>query len=118
MKGSNEISKQVEGLHLKVKQLLKEGYSHDEIIKQLTGVGIEPYYIETIIGNLENEKTGKKNFRNSVFAGLFYIIAGLILNFLSYRLSVNSNSFFFYLFWGIIVVGVVTIIRGFILYRK
>jgi hypothetical protein len=50
--------------------------------------------------------------------GGFYIVAGILINIFSYRLAVMANSFFFYFFWGIIAFGIITIIRGFILYYK
>jgi len=49
--------------------------------------------------------------------GGFYLLIGLLLNYLSYKIAVDINAFF-YLFWGIIVLGIITIVKGFILYRK
>jgi signal recognition particle GTPase len=71
MNSSDEISNRIENLHLKVKQQFKEGNSQEQIRKKLTDEGIEPFYVETIFENIENEKSDKKNFRNSIIAGFF-----------------------------------------------
>ena len=117
MKGkdvTNEISK----LHSEVRRLLAENYTDEAIINQLKNQGLEQYYIETIISNISTEIEDKKSFRNSMIMGLFYITAGLVVNFLSYRIAENGKSSFFYLFWGVVVLGIVTIARGFILYKN
>jgi uncharacterized membrane protein HdeD (DUF308 family) len=85
---------------------------------QLQQQGLQPYYIEMIIENIKNEKANNKSFRNSLIMGIFYIVAGVLVNIFSYRIAENTNSSFFYLFWGIVVLGIVTIIRGFILYKR
>ena len=105
-------------LHSQVKELLKKNYTHEEIVDVLKQKGLEPYYIETIIENIEQEKEDKVSFRNSTITGIFFIISGFAINIFSYRLAESANNSFFYVFWGIIVVGIVTVIRGFILYRR
>jgi len=114
----DETSKQVEILHSKVKVLLHENYSEEEIVEHLIKDGIEPHYARLIIENIHDDKSDNKSFRNSLIMGAFYIVGGLLINIFSYRIAANSNSLFFYFFWGIIVLGIVTIIRGFILYKK
>jgi len=118
MKSSDPLSEKVEQLHEEVRMRLKEKQSHDQIFKSLEESGLEPYYIKTVIQNVEDEKADKKSFRNSMIMGLGYIIGGIIINIFSYKFAVESGSFAFYIFWGIVAVGIVTIIRGFILYRK
>ena len=111
-------SEKIKFLHNKVHSLLKQNFTNEQIIEELKKENLEQYYIETIIENIKHEKTNNKNFWNSMIMGGFYIVSGLAINFFSYRFSENSNSSGFYLFWGIVVFGIVTIIRGFILYRK
>ena len=114
---SDESSKHIELLHLKVEQLLAQHHSNEEIKQELAKDGVEPGYAQTLIENVHYDKENKKSFRNSMIMGLFYIGAGLLINFFSYKIAATNNSFFFYLFWGILVLGIVTIIRGFILYK-
>jgi hypothetical protein len=115
---SSDSTSEIKKLHTQVKNLLEQNYSKEVIIKQLQEQGVAPYYIESIIENVKNEKTDSKSFRNCLIMGIFYIVAGLLVNIFSYRIAENTNSSFFYLFWGIVVFGIVTIIRGFILYKR
>ena len=111
-------SKQIELLHLKVKYLVKESYTDERIITELKKNGIEEHYARLIIQNIYQDLSDKRSFLNSMIMGSFYIGAGLLINVFSYKFAVSSNSLIFYLFWGIIVLGIITIIKGFILYRK
>ncbi len=105
-------------LHKKVRTLLRQKRQHAEIITELKRDGIDPDYAQTIIDNVYNDISDKRNFWKLLFSGVFFILAGFILNLLSYRIAVNSISVIFYLFWGIIVAGIILIIRAFVLFRK
>ena len=91
--------------------------AEEEIIEELKKDGIETHYAQIVIENVRDDKDDLKSFRNSLIMGGFYIGGGLLLNFFSYNFATAANSVFFYFFWGIIVLGLVTIIRGFILYK-
>ena len=113
-----DAAKEVKRLHSEVQALLANMYSEDEIISKFKEEGLEPYYIQTIIENINDDIADKVSFRNSIIMGLVYLVGGLLINVLSYTIAGNINSLFFYLFWGIIVLGITTIVRGFILYKK
>lgn len=115
---NNDSIREIHKLHLHVKILQAKGYSEEQIIEEMQKQGLEKYYIETLIQNIENENSDKKSFRNSMIMGTFYIVSGTLINIFSYRIAENVNASFFYIFWGIIAVGILTIVRGFILYRK
>src|SRR5689334_22175535 len=117
MENPESTSLKIEALHEKVRTFLKQGLTHDQIKDQLKDENLQAYYIETIIENIQDEKEDKKSFRNSMIMGGFFVIAGLAINILSYKFSDNTGSSSFLLFWGIVVTGIVTIARGFILYR-
>ena len=112
-----DTSKQIKLLHTRVIQLLSEKYTDEEISEELKKDGIDDHYSQSLIENVRNDKANRKSLRNSLIMGSFYIAGGLLLNFFSYKMAVVNNSNFFYLFWGIIVLGIVTIIRGIILYK-
>jgi len=118
MEKPDKTSEQIELLHSRVKEYLNKNYSEEEIIEQLNKDGIEPHYTRLVFENIHDDRSDSKNFRNSIILGCFFIAGGLLINIFSYRIAVNSNSSFFYVFWGIVVFGITTIIRGFILYRK
>ena len=113
-----EPTKDIKALHSQVKMLLDKKYTEEAIVDELKKQGLEPYYIETIIGNVENETADKKSFRNCMIMGFVYIIGGLLINVFSYTIAENSNATFFYIFLGTIVLGIITIARGFILYKR
>ena len=71
-----DASIEIKRLHEQVESLLKRNYSQQEITEEFKNQGIEPYYIETIIDNIEQDKADKKSFRNSLIMGSFYIAAG------------------------------------------
>lgn len=117
MTDPDQISTQINSLHEKVDELQKKKYTDEEIIAELKKEGIAAEYAQQIIQNVENDRADKKSFRNSLIMGSFYIAAGIAINILSYTISANSNVLLYYFFWGIMVLGLVTIIRGFILYK-
>ena len=75
MKSSDQLSEKVEQLHEEVRMRLKEKQSHDQIFKSLEESGLEPYYIKTVIQNVEDEKADKNSFRNSMIMGLGILLA-------------------------------------------
>ena len=113
----DDTSKQIKLLHTRVIQLLSEKYTDEEISEELKKDGIDDHYSQSLIENVRNDKANRKSLRNSLIMGSFYVAGGLLLNFFSYKMAVLNNSNFFYLFWGIIALGIVTIIRGIILYK-
>ena len=115
---TKEPVKDADELHLQVKNLLKMNYTNEAIAEELKKHGTEPYYIETIIRNIENEKADKKSFRNSMVMGSAYLFGGFLINVFSYRFSENAQSSSFFAFWGIVVLGIITILRGVILYKS
>ena len=117
MEQLDPTSLKVEALHAKVRTFIKQGLTNEQIKDQLKDENLQPYYIETIIENIQDEKDDKKSFRNSMIMGGFFVIGGLAINILSYQFSEKTNSSSFLLLWGIVVVGIVTIVRGIILYR-
>ncbi|WP_276484081.1 hypothetical protein [Paraflavitalea pollutisoli] len=111
------ISSEIEAIHENVRSLLKDKVPDGKIVEHLSALGHEPYYIETVIENIREEGEDRKSFRNSLIMGGCYLIGGSALNAISYLSATNVGAGFFYLFWGVMVLGVVTIVRGFILYR-
>ena len=118
MPNKESVSQKIELLHKKVKQLQSEKYSDDDIISTLENEGIDRHYAQTILENIDDEKADNKSFRNSVIMGFFYLGGGLLLNFLSEKISENNGFNMQLIFYGIIILGISTIIRGFILYKR
>jgi amino acid transporter len=113
-----DTSEKINSLHKRVKDLLKQGKSEDHIINQLTSHGIEPSYARMILNNVYNDRSDRKNFWKLLSGGVFFIAGGIAINYFSYKISGNFNSGYFYLFWGILVLGVILIIKAFTIFRK
>jgi hypothetical protein len=112
------INQTIETLHTKAATLLQQKREEAAIIDELVKEGIEPSYAALIIENVKSDLEDRRLFKKEFGMGVFFVIAGLLINLLSYQLAVNLNSFFFYVFWGIIVLGIIMIYRAFVLFRK
>ena len=60
----------------------------------------------------------QKEFIKHTILGSFITIGGLLTNYLSYQFAVATGSTTFLLIWGIVVVGIIVLTRGFILFKK
>lgn len=118
MENQNSIKKKVELLHATAKKLIKSNLSENQVIQNLLGYGIDTNYAHIILENVKLDIEERKEFIKLIAKGAFLIIAGFAINYFSYKIAEHSNSIFFYLFWGIIITGVLLIIRAFILFTK
>ncbi len=116
MKTETDI--QIANLHKKVKCLMQQGMDEDKIIAALKNEDIDTGYAELLIDNVKADIRDHSDFWKLMLMGSFFVVGGILLNYFSYSIAVNANSGFFYLYWGIVVLGIVTLIRGFALYRK
>jgi len=109
----------VKRLHSIGEDLKRQGKSDPEIVNELAKVGnISTSYAEQILNNIYEDANKKKQFKKHIFNGTFVTIAGLLINYLSYKFAYQSGSGTFLLIWGIVVIGIINILRGLILYRK
>ncbi|MEO7045692.1 MAG: hypothetical protein ABI091_10340, partial [Ferruginibacter sp.] len=111
MKTEEDI--RIKTLHTKAKQLLKTDMDDDEIINELKKEGIDSNYANLIIDNVRSDSRDRTDALKLVFMGTSFIVGGFYINYFSYRIAVNSNSTFFYLFWGVIVAGILMLIKAF-----
>jgi hypothetical protein len=113
-----EADHHIENLHKKAKALLKQEMEADEMIEELKKEGIDAHYAMLIIENVKSDIRDRADAWKLTLMGAFFIVGGLYINYFSYRIAVNANATFFYLFWGIIVVGLLMLVRAFFLFRK
>jgi hypothetical protein len=111
------IINKINFLHNKAKALIKQEIEEEKIISELMKEGIDKDYAKMIIANVEGNIDDKRDFWKLFIMGFFFIFAGLLINFFSNKMAVVSNSFFFYLFWGIVVYGIIMIYRAFSFYK-
>ena len=105
-------------LHKKAKALLKQDIDEAEMIEALKEEGIDPGYAQLIIENVKNDIRDRADAWKLTLMGTFFIVGGMYINYFSYQIAVNANATFFYLFWGIVVVGILMLIRALFLFRK
>ena len=118
MDADSEIKERVDYLHSIAKNLIKCKIPDNQILYALLKEGIDENYALMIIENAKSDIDDKKEFWKLLFMGIFFVIGGLAINYYSYKIAENANSFFFYLFWGIVVAGIILIIRAFILFKN
>lgn len=118
MASPTDTSEKINTLHKMAKDLLQQGRPDDQIISQLTEEGIEPSYAQMILDNVYNDRSDRRNFWKLLIGGFFFIAGGIAINLFSYKIADNFNSGYFYLFWGIIVAGVLLVIKAFTIFRK
>ena len=105
-----------EEVHRQAAQMLKQKLHDKEIIEHLTIDGLDQYYAEMILENVKNDVEDKKQFWKNVLRGLFVFISGLILSIGTYQLAAPGG--FYCIFSGIMLVGIISVIKGYILFRK
>jgi hypothetical protein len=108
----------IEQLHGKVRSLLSQGLNEIEITRTLEKEGIDPGYAGLIIDNIKTDERDRKDFWKLIIMGLFFVIGGLTINYLSYTIAVNINATFYFIYWGVVAMGIIFLVRAFALYRK
>ena len=116
MKTEEDI--RIESLHRKAKQLLKKDLDEDQVINELKKEGIDSNYANLIIKNVIADSRNRIDGWKLLLMGTSFIVGGIYINYSSYLIAVNTNSTFFYLFWGIVVAGILMLIRAFSLFRR
>ena len=105
-----------EELHRIAADMLKAKISDKTIIANFYRRGLDAYYAEMILENVKADVENRKHFRTHVLSGGFVFLAGFILTIGTYIMAGPGHSY--YVFAGIMVVGIMSITRGFILFRK
>ena len=113
-----EADIRIETLHKKAKALLKQDMDEDDIMDELVKEGIDRHYAALIIDNVQSDIRDRADAWKLTLMGSFFIVGGIYINYFSYRIAVNANASFFYLFWGVVVVGILMVIKAFFLFRK
>jgi hypothetical protein len=102
-------------LHAIAAGLLKEKQSDENIIETLKNRGVDSYYAQMVLENVKADREDKKQFWKHILTGSFVFLAGLTLTLGTYYLAQPGAIFF--IFPGLMLVGIASIIRGFILFR-
>lgn len=112
------IDSEIQQLHEQVKSLLIQNNDDATIISELSKKGVEPGYAELLIENVRVDIHNRKEFWKHIIIGSLIIASGVLVNFLSYWTAVDNGSPSFVIIVGVVVFGVIVLIRGMILFRK
>jgi len=118
MEIQSDIDQKISVLHEKTRILLAQNKQESEVILELTKDGIDEAYAELIIENVKTDLSDKTEFRKELFKGIGITSFGLLLNISSYFAFASTGTFFWVLYWGIMVAGVTLIARAFIIFKK
>ena len=113
---TDPISAKIKALHTEAADLLRQKATDEQIIEALKQHGIDFAYAQTILENAREDVDDKKEFYKLVFGGAFVTFGGVALTVMSYRSAVSWGVFF--VFTGLIVAGIASVVRGFIIYKK
>lgn len=102
-------------LHNDALLLLKQKKDDESIITQLMKRGIDRHYAEIVLENVKNDMHDRKQLNRHIFMGSFIFLAGLAMTITSYVTTFSGD---FFVFAGLIVTGIIVIIRGVITFKK
>lgn len=105
-----------EELHRIAADMLKAKISEQTIIANFYRKGLDAYYVEMILEHVKTDIENRKQFRIHVLSGGFVLLAGLALTIGTHMRAGSERNY--YVFAGIMVIGIMSITRGIILFRK
>jgi hypothetical protein len=111
-------SQKITALHLHAKKLVDANETESFIISELCKHGITETYATTIIDNVLNDNRDRKDFWKLLIMGCFFILTGLVITYISYTAANQSSFGSYFVFWGLVVTGIIMIFRAFTLYKK
>jgi hypothetical protein len=111
-------SQKITALHLQAKKLVDANETEAFIISALCKNDITEDYAAIIIDNVLNDIRNRKDFWKLFIMGCFFIIAGLLITYISYTAASQSSMGSYFIFWGLVVTGIIMIFRAFTFYKK
>jgi hypothetical protein len=118
METTENSTQKITALHAQAKKMIDANETKSSIISALCENGITEDYAALIIDNVLNDIRDRKDFWKLIIMGCFFIIAGLLITYISYTAASQSRMGSYFIFWGLVVTGIVMIFRAFTLYRK
>jgi hypothetical protein len=112
----NEV--EIKQLHTICRNLYKAKKTEFHIKEVLRAKGANGLLADFVYDNIIAEIDEKAYLRKQFLVSLIITIMGVSLNIVSYNRSANDGSGSFILFWGIVVGGIVSMIRCLILYKR
>lgn len=106
----------IKELHKEASLLLQQDHDDETIVTTLMTKGIERHYAEIVLANVKNDQSDTKEFYKHLFGGAFFFLAGLAMTIKGY--SMVSPGGMYIVFTGLMVYGIVQVVRAFVLFKK
>jgi hypothetical protein len=112
------VSQKIKGLHKQATALLKQGYTEEQVVAELCKSDISADYARTILGNLYEDQRLKKEAWGVLITGVVITVGSLAFNIMSYLFAERTGSGSFLLAWGLVVAGILTILKAISIFRR
>lgn len=118
MEKEEDISHKIKLLHGRAIELLKQDYTEEQVVAELCKSNISPDYARTILENIYGDQRLRKEAMGLLITGAVVTLGSLAFNIMSYQFSERMGSGSFLLAWGIVVAGIIMIIRAINMFRR
>lgn len=108
----------IDQAHNRVRQLLAEGLTEEEIIATLAKEGMTAYYVQSLIDNVQNDREDKKAFWKLVAAGLLALAVFAFIWLYPGFDGFRGGWIYYFLFFASLGGGITLLFRAFSLFRK
>ena len=105
-------------LHRLAKDLLDKDPEENELIASLMNEGITESYAKQIIDNGLTDIRNKKDFYKMLIMGVVTVAGALLLNYMSYETALHYSAGGMIVFWGLVVAGIIMLIRAGGMHRR
>lgn len=99
-------------------QLMKQDHTDEQVVAELCKANITADYARTILENVYSDQRLRKEALGTLITGVVITLGGLAFNIMSYVFAERMGSDSFLLEWGIVIAGILMIIRAISLYRR
>ncbi len=112
------IPDEINELHLQVKMMLRAAVPENEIVSKLAEKEISEDYAQLIIASVQSEIADRKNFIKLLAVAGFILTGAFLLYAMAEPLPIKNSIGFVLIFWGLVVMGIITLIKAAGLYRN
>ncbi len=114
----NHMPDEVTALHRMAKKLIDQDIDEGSVKAMLMKEGLSEMYAAIIIDNVLNDIRDKKDFYKMLIMSVCITGGALWLNYMSYDLALVNNSATMIIFWGLVVSGILMMVKSVAMYRQ
>ena len=118
MKSEHTVQQHIDILHQKVKEYKLQGLTDESIIESLKQDGVDAFYAQTILENIEADKDEKKGFWKLLIVGILVSAVAVFLHFTPEFDGRRFTLIYLFIFWSCIVISITMLYRAFAFFKK